>query len=135
MPVADTKKVNTDACYHYCTHLLSLNQGTLYPQFATHNAYTMALIAEIFKNQNFEFQRLHGMGFALFDEMQRVYLPSLKARVYAPVGDHNDLLPYLVRRLLENGANSSFVNRFLDDKEPATKLVEDPIKKIFELKE
>ena len=130
-----TKKVNTDACYHYCTHLLSLNQGTLYPQFATHNAYTMALIAEIFKNQNFEFQRLHGMGVALFDEMQRVYLPSLKARVYAPVGDHNDLLPYLVRRLLENGANSSFVNRFLDDKEPATKLVEDPIKKISELKE
>ena len=130
-----TRKVNTDACYHYCTHLLSLNQGTLYPQFATHNAYTMALVAEIFKSKNFEFQRLHGMGVALYDETKRLYLPSLKARVYAPVGDHNDLLPYLVRRLLENGANSSFVNRFLDDKEPANTLVQDPIKKISNLKE
>ena len=113
-----TRKENTDICYNHCVYLLSIYQSNLYAQFATHNAYSMALITEIFKEQNFEYQRLHGMGEALHTQMHELKYSKAKTRVYAPVGNHNDLLPYLVRRLLENGANSSFVNRFLDEKEP-----------------
>ena len=129
-----TRKENTDICYNHCVYLLSIYQSNLYAQFATHNAYSMALITEIFKEQNFEYQRLHGMGEALHTQMHELKYSKAKTRVYAPVGNHNDLLPYLVRRLLENGANSSFVNRFLDEKEPIHKLTQHPSEKVSKYK-
>jgi RHH-type proline utilization regulon transcriptional repressor/proline dehydrogenase/delta 1-pyrroline-5-carboxylate dehydrogenase len=98
-----------------------------YPQFATHNAYTIALVHSLAKpKQRYEFQRLHGMGQAVYREVKRVD-PGIKCRVYAPVGNHSDLLPYLVRRLLENGANTSFVNRIENDKLPIDELIRDPV--------
>ena len=129
-----TRKFNTDLCYHHCAHLLSKYQDHLYPQFATHNAYTVAFIYELYKGKRFEYQRLHGMGEILYFHLNDLCVEKFKARVYAPVGHHDDLLPYLVRRLLENGANSSFVNRFLDEKEPIENLAQDPVKKISKLK-
>lgn len=119
-----TRKANTDLSYRVCAKKLLAEQAHIYPQFATHNAQTIALINILGKNCDYEFQRLHGMGELLYnvlDEQQA--LP--KVRIYAPVGEHQDLLPYLVRRLLENGANSSFVNRFLDDATPIKKLIKD----------
>lgn len=121
-----TRKVNTDLGYQVCAAKLLDAQDVLYPQFATHNAHTAALILEIGKGKTFEFQRLHGMGDLLFGELRQSedggHIP---VRVYAPVGAHKDLLPYLVRRLLENGANSSFVNRFLDKKVPVEQVIQD----------
>ena len=119
-----TRKSNTDLSYRVCAKKLLAEQEYIYPQFATHNAQTIALINVLGKNCNYEFQRLHGMGELLYkalDEQQA--LP--RVRIYAPVGEHQDLLPYLVRRLLENGANSSFVNRFLDDTTPVHQLIKD----------
>jgi RHH-type proline utilization regulon transcriptional repressor/proline dehydrogenase/delta 1-pyrroline-5-carboxylate dehydrogenase len=125
-----TRKENTDFCYEVCASYLLKNCNDIYPQFATHNAYSLAYIEKLTEGSNieFEFQRLHGMGSTLY----QCYLDNNKneaapIRVYAPVGKHEKLLPYLVRRLLENGANSSFVNRFLDAKVAPNHLVKDTL--------
>ncbi len=121
-----TRKVNTDLSYQVCAEKLLTAQDVIYPQFATHNAHTAALILEIARDKNFEFQRLHGMGDLLFGALRKTEDgKQAPVRVYAPVGAHKDLLPYLVRRLLENGANSSFVNRFLDKKVPVEQVIVD----------
>ena len=124
-----TRKVNTDVCYLHCAKLLLASPEGVFAQFATHNAYTaMALIniANSQSNAKYEFQRLHGMGELLYKHLpQTSGRKHLPIRVYAPVGEHEDLLPYLVRRLLENGANSSFVNRFLDNHTPVDELIQD----------
>jgi RHH-type proline utilization regulon transcriptional repressor/proline dehydrogenase/delta 1-pyrroline-5-carboxylate dehydrogenase len=123
-----TRKCHSDVSYQLCAERLLSAQDAIYPQFATHNAHTVALVQEVTADSqpSFEFQRLHGMGHLLYDEVQNRN-PSTKVRVYAPIGTHKDLLPYLVRRLLENGANSSFVNRFLDARVPPQELLRDPV--------
>ncbi len=130
-----TRKANTDLSYLVCTERLLRANDVIYPQFATHNAHTIASVMQIARTgQVFEFQRLHGMGQLLYSQLYEqccergVVMPGL--RVYAPVGAHRALLPYLVRRLLENGANSSFVNRLLNDDTPIEQLVEDVIDKV-----
>lgn len=124
-----TRKVNTDACYLHCADILLKAKGSIFAQFATHNAYTTVAIvnlAQSLGNMSFEFQRLHGMGELLYKYLLKYYQKlNLPLRVYAPIGKHEDLLPYLVRRLLENGANSSFVNRFLDNETPVNSLIQD----------
>ncbi len=121
-----TRKANTDLCYEVCAAKLLDAQDVIYPQFATHNAHTAALVLELARGKQFEFQRLHGMGDLLFLQLAKNARDTqLPVRVYAPVGAHRDLLPYLVRRLLENGSNSSFVNRFLDKKVPVAQVVTD----------
>jgi RHH-type transcriptional regulator, proline utilization regulon repressor / proline dehydrogenase / delta 1-pyrroline-5-carboxylate dehydrogenase len=121
-----TRKAGTDVSYLACACAMLDARDAFYPQFATHNAHTVAYLLErAAGNREFEFQRLHGMGEALYREvMQR---DDIACRVYAPVGSHEDLLPYLVRRLLENGANTSFVNRIADASLPAAKVVADPV--------
>ncbi len=120
-----TRKAHTDMSYLVCARRLLDAEG-LTPQFATHNAHTVAAISHMAgARRDFEFQRLHGMGEHLYKVVRRS-LPDLKLRVYAPVGQHKDLLAYLVRRLLENGANSSFVNRLHDATLPAADLASDP---------
>ncbi len=122
-----TRKCNTDLSYQICAERLFAAQDVIYPQFATHNAYSVALVLELAgQERQFEFQRLHGMGQLLYDELLEAR-PDVAVRVYAPVGNHRDLLPYLVRRLLENGANSSFVNRFMDARVSPQELVSDPV--------
>ena len=123
-----TSKDATDASYLQCVHALFAARAVLYPQFATHNAYTVAAVLALAPpDAAFEFQRLHGMGEALY-EAARAELPGLPpVRVYAPVGSHEELLPYLVRRLLENGANSSFVHQFLNPGLPVEQVVRDPL--------
>lgn len=120
-----TRKVNTDLSYQVCAGKLLGNSQHIYPQFATHNAYTVTLIMALAGegNTHYEFQRLHGMGELLYGQVAKSTGKAMPLRVYAPVGVHRDLLPYLVRRLLENGANGSFVNQFLDGKVPAASLV------------
>ncbi|WP_461481875.1 bifunctional proline dehydrogenase/L-glutamate gamma-semialdehyde dehydrogenase PutA, partial [Porticoccus sp.] len=123
-----TRKVNTDLCYLHCARLLLSAPEQIYPQFATHNAQTVATVLQLAGTAAFELQRLHGMGELLYRQLQRhfdrVKGPMPPVRVYAPVGRHRELLPYLVRRLLENGANSSFVNRLLDENTPVDTLVQ-----------
>lgn len=121
-----TRKCHTDLSYHACAEILLSAQDEIFPQFATHNAHTSALVLELAGDKQFEFQRLHGMGHLLYDEVLDSN-PNAAVRVYAPVGNHRDLLPYLVRRLLENGANSSFVNRFLDAEVAPEDLLQDPV--------
>ena len=122
-----TRKLHSDVCYIACTKKLFAAAQQLYPQFATHNAYTIATILELAgDSREFEFQRLHGMGEALYTRVMQ-HNPNLNCRIYAPVGKHADLLPYLVRRLLENGANTSFVNRITDAQTPIDKLTIDPV--------
>ncbi|MGD9920762.1 MAG: bifunctional proline dehydrogenase/L-glutamate gamma-semialdehyde dehydrogenase PutA [Pseudorhodoplanes sp.] len=105
-----TRKAMTDLCYMDCVSLLLQARPRLYPQFATHNALTVASVIEMAGGvADYEFQRLHGMGVELYDALRADY-PDVECRVYAPVGGHRDLLAYLVRRLLENGANTSFVS-------------------------
>ena len=141
-----TRKANTDLSYEVCAARLLAAPGAVFPQFATHNAYTMSLVQELSETARvssagenesrlrkveasapdrpaFEYQRLHGMGELLYSQFSE----HPPVRVYAPVGPHRDLLPYLVRRLLENGANSSFVNRFLDQELEVNELVQDPL--------
>lgn len=130
-----TRKANTDLSYLVCAQELLNAADVVYPQFATHNAQTIATVMHIAKpEQSYEFQRLHGMGQLLYqqliDQAKEQDSPLPRLRVYAPVGAHRDLLPYLVRRLLENGANSSFVHRFLNDDTPVAKLTEDIINKV-----
>ncbi len=122
-----TRKAATDVSYMACARALLDNEGAFYPQFATHNALTVAFVLDQAGNRrDFEFQRLHGMGDALYREIVGPEKLGIACRIYAPVGSHEDLLPYLVRRLLENGANSSFVNRIADDALPITALLENP---------
>lgn len=125
-----TRKPNTDVSYLACARLV-LEQGKdLYPQFATHNAHTVAAVWHMAKQarREFEFQRLHGMGEDLYTEVTRPEGLGVPCRVYAPVGEHEDLLPYLVRRLLENGSNTSFVNRIVNENEPIENIVGDPVR-------
>ena len=129
-----TRKATTDVSYKACAIKLMAARDVIFPQFATHNAYTVATILELAKsdNQGFEFQRLHGMGESLYDQV--VINDKVQCRVYAPVGQHEDLLAYLVRRLLENGANSSFVNAIVDDTKPVEELLPDPVEKLQDLR-
>ena len=129
-----TRKSSTDVSYHACANKLLAYRDTIYPQFATHNAYTAATIVELAGDDKagFEFQCLHGMGDSLYDQI--VKDESIQCRIYAPVGHHEDLLAYLVRRLLENGANSSFVNAIVDESQPVESLLEDPVEKTQRLK-
>lgn len=122
-----TRKEATDVAYLACAKfLLSENvRGNIFPQFASHNAQTVTSIAVMAKHKDFEFQRLHGMGDSLYNHAMEAYQQSV--RIYAPVGSHKDLLPYLVRRLLENGANSSFVHRLVDARCPVESLTHHPV--------
>ncbi len=123
-----TRKESTDVAYLACARFLFSTAaiGRIYPQFASHNAHTVTAIATMAPSSaEFEFQRLHGMGDALYKHVCDTYQKPV--RIYAPVGSHKDLLPYLVRRLLENGANSSFVHRLVDARCPATSLIEHPV--------
>ena len=120
-----TSKAATDVSYIACAKKLFSCSQALYPQFATHNAHTMAAVLELAgESKDFEFQRLHGMGAALHERVKQQQQSA--CRIYAPVGIHRDLLAYLVRRLLENGANSSFVNQIIDDTIPAAVIAADP---------
>ncbi len=123
-----TTKAGTDLSYLVCARALIEASPALYPQFATHNAHTLAAVRAMAsaRGVEIEHQRLHGMGEALYAAAVQEYGP-LRLRAYAPVGGHEDLLPYLVRRLLENGANSSFVHVLLDESIPAGEVVKDPI--------
>ncbi len=129
-----TRKSSTDVSYHACANKLLDYRDSIYPQFATHNAYTAATIVELAGDdkEGFEFQCLHGMGDSLYDQI--VAGDGIQCRIYAPVGHHEDLLAYLVRRLLENGANSSFVNAIVDESQPVESLLEDPVEKTQRLK-
>jgi len=121
-----TRKAMTDLNYVDCAKKLLALRGRIFPQFATHNALTVATVLELAGNEGgFEFQRLHGMGDALYARL-RQDRPDLAYRTYAPVGSHRDLLAYLVRRLLENGANTSFVALAADDAIPARTLLRRP---------
>jgi RHH-type proline utilization regulon transcriptional repressor/proline dehydrogenase/delta 1-pyrroline-5-carboxylate dehydrogenase len=123
-----TRKATTDVAYMACIQRLLADGQAFYPQFATHNAHTIAVVLELGSGTRaFEFQRLHGMGEALYNEIVPKEKFGIPCRIYAPVGSHEDLLPYLVRRLLENGANSSFVNRIADEELPLDALIEDPV--------
>ncbi len=123
-----TRKAHTDVSYLACARQLLAAGKNLYPQFATHNAHTLASIMHFAgSREDYEFQRLHGMGEELYGEVTDAKKFSRACRVYAPVGSHEDLLPYLVRRLLENGANTSFVNRILDPAVEVKDIVADPI--------
>ncbi|WP_293267425.1 bifunctional proline dehydrogenase/L-glutamate gamma-semialdehyde dehydrogenase PutA [Neptunomonas sp.] len=121
-----TRKEATDTAYLACARfLLSENvRGHIYPQFASHNAHTVASVIAMAMHDEFEFQRLHGMGDSLYNTVLKTN--NVAVRIYAPVGNHKDLLPYLVRRLLENGANSSFVHRLVDARCPISELVNHP---------
>jgi RHH-type proline utilization regulon transcriptional repressor/proline dehydrogenase/delta 1-pyrroline-5-carboxylate dehydrogenase len=124
-----TRKEYTDTAYLACArYLLSdVTKGAIYPQFASHNAHTISSIRVMADNdREFEFQRLHGMGDDLYDTVISSN-DRTKVRIYAPVGSHEDLLPYLVRRLLENGANSSFVHQLSDEKISIDELVKRPL--------
>ena len=127
-----TRKAATDVSYLACAHKLLQSPEQFYPQFATHNAHTIAAI-QAFAPQasGYEYQRLHGMGVELYDEVLADSDYVNACRVYAPVGAHQDLLPYLVRRLLENGANTSFVNRVVDTKIGVDEVVGDPLDELM----
>ncbi|MFD2189272.1 bifunctional proline dehydrogenase/L-glutamate gamma-semialdehyde dehydrogenase PutA [Pistricoccus aurantiacus] len=126
-----TRKAGTDVSYLVCAaFLLSDNtRGRIFPQFATHNAHTISALLEQANEADraFEFQRLHGMGEALYDAALKRAPKGTYCRIYAPVGAHKDLLPYLVRRLLENGANSSFVHQLVDPRVPVESLCVHPV--------
>ncbi|MDY7577136.1 bifunctional proline dehydrogenase/L-glutamate gamma-semialdehyde dehydrogenase PutA [Herbaspirillum sp. RTI4] len=124
-----TRKVYTDVSYLVCAQKLLASGGLVYPQFATHNAHTVAAIHTHAKKlgvNDYEFQCLHGMGETLYDQVVGADALNKPCRIYAPVGSHQTLLPYLVRRLLENGANSSFVNQIVDPKVDIDTLIADP---------
>ena len=121
-----TRKAATDVSYLAAAKFILSCGENFYPQFATHNAQTVFSIMNMAADRrDFEFQRLHGMGEILYDMILKKY-PGLRCRIYAPVGNHKDLLPYLVRRLLENGANTSFVHQLVDKDTPVMSLVEHP---------
>jgi len=126
-----TRKAYTDVCYLVCARKLLAARALVYPQFATHNAQTLAAIVHLaegdFRIGDYEFQCLHGMGEPLYDQLVDHPVLRRRVRIYAPVGSHETLLAYLVRRLLENGANSSFVNRLVDARVPIEELIVDPV--------
>lgn len=123
-----TRKLSTDVSYLACAERLLAADDAIYPAFATHNAYTVGAVKALAGARQFEFQRLHGMGEDVYDALaQAEGNARTNVRIYAPVGTHKDLLAYLVRRLLENGANSSFVNRMADAEVPVSELVTDPV--------
>jgi RHH-type proline utilization regulon transcriptional repressor/proline dehydrogenase/delta 1-pyrroline-5-carboxylate dehydrogenase len=123
-----TRKAHTDVSYLACARQALAADKTLYPQFATHNAHTLASVLHYAgSRRDYEFQRLHGMGEDLYAEVIDPEKFARPCRVYAPVGSHEDLLPYLVRRLLENGANTSFVNRIVDEAIEVQDIVADPL--------
>ena len=125
-----TRKASTDVSYIACAKKLLAMTDRIYAQFATHNAHTVAAILELAADrESFEFQRLHGMGEALHDQVLNT--EGTRCRIYAPVGAHRDLLAYLVRRLLENGANSSFVNQIVDEDVPPEEVAADPFAEIL----
>jgi RHH-type proline utilization regulon transcriptional repressor/proline dehydrogenase/delta 1-pyrroline-5-carboxylate dehydrogenase len=120
-----TRKVNSDLSYIACAKQLLNMTDRFYPQFASHNAHSVSVVLKLCKDpDSFEFQRLHGMGESLFDAI--VSKKQAHCRIYAPVGQHQDLLAYLVRRLLENGANSSFVNQIVDESIKPEEIARDP---------
>jgi RHH-type proline utilization regulon transcriptional repressor/proline dehydrogenase/delta 1-pyrroline-5-carboxylate dehydrogenase len=126
-----TRKPYSDLCYMVCAQALLAAPDAFYPQFATHNAYTLAVVealAQAAGNTDYEFQCLHGMGEPLYDNV----VAGRCCRIYAPVGSHETLLPYLVRRLLENGANSSFVNRIVDPAVVIDELLVDPLQEALD---
>lgn len=127
-----TRKEGTDTSYLACLRFLlsDYTKGALYPQLASHNAQSVASVLAIArqKTRRLELQRLHGMGDALYESVMKEH--DTPVRIYAPVGNHKELLPYLVRRLLENGANSSFVHRLVDAATPIDSLVQDPVQEL-----
>ncbi|NQE50565.1 trifunctional transcriptional regulator/proline dehydrogenase/L-glutamate gamma-semialdehyde dehydrogenase [Herbaspirillum rubrisubalbicans] len=128
-----TRKAHTDLSYLSCAQKLLAATDVIYPQFATHNAHTLSAIyhwARQHQVDNYEFQCLHGMGETLYDQVVGADKLGKACRIYAPVGSHQTLLAYLVRRLLENGANSSFVNQIVDEAVPLERLVADPIETV-----
>lgn len=129
-----TRKCHTDVSYLACAQAMFAEGDILYPMLATHNAHSIAAVLEIARRTGgaFEFQRLFGMGQALHDH---VLEQGARVAIYAPVGPHEDLLPYLVRRLLENGANSSFVNQLLNPAEPVDQIVASPVGKSLSMKD
>jgi RHH-type proline utilization regulon transcriptional repressor/proline dehydrogenase/delta 1-pyrroline-5-carboxylate dehydrogenase len=126
-----TRKVATDVSYLACARKLLDASDAIYPAFATHNANTIGQVKALGAGREFEFQRLHGMGEELYEELGKLERHigdrPTPVRIYAPVGSHKELLAYLVRRLLENGANSSFVNRIADEQVSLDELVRDPV--------
>ncbi|MCP5143183.1 MAG: bifunctional proline dehydrogenase/L-glutamate gamma-semialdehyde dehydrogenase PutA [Gammaproteobacteria bacterium] len=122
-----TRKVNTDVSYMSCAKMLLDMRDRIYPQFATHNAHTCAAVLEMAgkDRDGFEFQRLHGMGESLHEIVRQQ--AGTRCRIYAPCGPHKDLLAYLVRRLLENGANSSFVNQIVNEDISPAAIATDPV--------
>lgn len=127
-----TRKVHTDISYLACARKLLSAQDAVFPQFATHNAYTLGAIYQMGKGKDFEHQCLHGMGETLYDQVVGPQNLGRRVRVYAPVGTHETLLAYLVRRLLENGANSSFVNQIVDENISIDTLIRSPFDTIAE---
>ena len=129
-----TRKVATDVSYLACAARLFEHSDVIRPAFATHNAYTIGAIKHLAAGKPFEFQRLHGMGEEVYDALHALEgNQRTPVRIYAPVGGHKELLAYLVRRLLENGANTSFVNRMGDADIPAEELVGDPVAELAAL--
>ena len=122
-----TRKVHTDVSYLACARAMLAAGNAIYPQFATHNAFTIAAVHTIAGDADYEFQCLHGMGESVYDQVVGADRLNRAARIYAPVGSHETLLAYLVRRLLENGANTSFVNRIVDPAVSIAELVADPV--------
>jgi len=129
-----TRKAYTDVAYIACARKLLAAPDAVYPQFATHNAHTMATVYTLaganYHAGQYEFQCLHGMGEPLYEQVVGPDGLGRPCRIYAPVGTHETLLAYLVRRLLENGANTSFVNRIADESLPLDQLVEDPVRSV-----
>ena len=130
-----TRKAATDTSYLACARALLADPAAFFPMFATHNAHTVAAVhvlagARGSSAPEYEFQRLHGMGEELYDQVTGKDGLAVPCRIYAPVGAHEDLLAYLVRRLLENGANTSFVNRLADDDAPIEDIIADPVEQI-----
>jgi RHH-type proline utilization regulon transcriptional repressor/proline dehydrogenase/delta 1-pyrroline-5-carboxylate dehydrogenase len=131
-----TRKVYTDVSYLVCAQKLLAAGDRIYPQFATHNAHTVATIHTWARKRgttDYEFQCLHGMGEPLYHQIVGKQQLDIPCRIYAPVGSHQTLLAYLVRRLLENGANSSFVNQIVDDAIPIESLIADPFSRAASL--
>lgn len=129
-----TRKHTTDMAYLVCAQKLLAQPECFYPQFGTHNAHSVsAILAMADKNGDFEFQCLYGMGKPLYDHIVGNPRFNRPCRMYAPVGTHKNLLGYLIRRLLENGSNSSFINRLADEKTPIEQLIIDPVKRINQL--